>query len=97
MSGGFDPFSWRGMKKHWAVIPIIATCGAACVLCGAYVTYMLTTKPDIVYNHKRLDRYDPPHNDVGPTDNRKLFRYQVPTVHKEVQALREDIYPQKQA
>ena len=92
---GFDPFSFRGMRKHWSLIPVFTFCSLGGVLSGAYIAYMLGTKPDVVLNHKRLDRYDPPHNDVGPTENRKLFRFQVPKVIEEVENLRKEIYPQK--
>ena len=92
---GFDPFSFRGMRKHWSLIPMFTLYSFWGVMSGAYIAYMLTTKPDLVLNHKRLDRYDPPYNDVGPTENRKFFRFQVPNVIEEVENLRKEIYPQK--
>ena len=97
MPGGFDPFSWSGMRRHWSLIPVVACCGMGCVMSGGYLAYMMGTKPDVVYNHKRLDRHDPPHNDVGPTENRKLFRFEVPKVIEEVEKLRKEIYSEKQA
>merc|ERR1711893_552218 len=85
------PFTLAGIRRNWSLIPVVASCGAGVALCASYILYMCTTKPDLVWNNRRPRRLDFPHNDVGPSENRKLFRTREIPVNPEVASLQRDI------
>ncbi|KAK7095746.1 normal mucosa of esophagus-specific gene 1 protein-like isoform X2 [Littorina saxatilis] len=83
-------FGMRAFKKFPELIPLAAIIGAACVGAAGFVTYALTTKPDVRIN-KSSEL--PPWERVRPDESRKMrvVKASVYRADPEVQKLRDEI------
>jgi len=78
-------------KKHYSLIPVVAICGAGCVMSAAYIAYMATCKTDVSFRPSRWHD-DAPYKFVKPDQTTRLLPYTRPIIYDpEVVALRKEI------
>lgn len=85
-----NAFSVAALKKHWGLIPTVAICGAACVMCASYVAHMALRKPDLSWTPWRYST-DPPYVNIKPTEVRKFINMHKLNPDAEVEALKREV------
>jgi len=82
----------RTLKHHWALLPVVGICGAACVMCAGYVGYMCATKNDISFKPRSWNEISAPYQAVKAEWVNKFIRHQhTHGVNPELEALRREL------
>jgi len=84
--------SVQTLKHHWALMPVVGICGAACVMCGAYVGYMCLTKNDLSFHPRSWNTIQAPYQGVQPDNINKFFKHtRGHQIDPEIEALKREI------
>jgi len=88
--GEWSAFGFKTMKKHYALLPLVAFTGAACVMCGSYVIFMATTKADLSWTPGKYST-NPPYKDIKPTEVKKFLNMHTLNPDAEVESLKREV------
>jgi len=86
-----DLMALKTMKHHWALLPVVAICGGAVVMCGSYIGYMCLTKNDISFKPRSWNSITAPYQSVQADRVNKLIKHHAPQIDPEVLALRREL------
>lgn len=85
-------FGLNILKKHWALMPVVAICGTACVMCASYIGYMVTRKTDLSFRPRSWASESAPYQSVGATEIRKMIGHRNPlVVDPKIEALKREL------
>jgi len=80
------------LKKHWALLPVVGICGAACVMCAGYVGFMCATKSDLSFKPRSWNTHSAPYQAIKPDEIKKFFKHQHPHQYDpEIEALKREL------
>ena len=84
--------SLKTLKHHWALMPVVVICGAACTMCASYVTYMCLTKSDLSFSPRSWNTIHAPYQGVQPHTINKFFKHRRGhDIDPEIEALKREI------
>jgi len=86
-----DLLAWKTLKHHWALVPVVAICGAACVMCGGYIGYMCLMKNDISFKPRSWNTISAPYQGVKSDWVNKFIKHRTPHIDPELDALRREL------
>jgi len=66
----------KTLKSHWALLPVVGICGAACVMCAGYVGFMCVTKSDLSFHPRSWNTHSAPYQAIEPHEIKKFFNHQ---------------------
>lgn len=84
--------SLKTLSHHWALLPVVGICGAACVMCASYVGFMCLTKSDLSFHPRSWNSVAAPYQGVEPHHIKKFIKHR--NAHKidpEIEALKREI------
>lgn len=84
-------FSLASLKRHPALIPCVAICGAGALWCATYIGYMCATKPDISFRPWSWGGSDSPYMSVKPKEIRKMYNVHHYEINPEIEALKAEV------
>jgi hypothetical protein len=85
-------FALNTLKSHWALMPVVAICGTACVMCAGYIGYMCVNKADLSFRPRSWNSVSAPYQSVGATELRKFYSHKNPiVVDPEIEALKREL------
>jgi len=84
--------SIKTLGKHWALLPVVGICGAACVMCAGYVGFMCVTKSDLSFHPRSWNSIAAPYQEVKPHHIKKFIKHiNKHPVDPEIEALKREI------
>jgi hypothetical protein len=82
----------KTLKHHWALVPVVAICGGACVMCATYVGFMCLTKSDLSFHPRSWNTIAAPYQGTDPLHIKKFFTHQRKhEVDPEIEALKREL------
>jgi len=82
----------KTLKHHWALLPVVGICGAACVMCAGYVGFMCLHKTDLSFRPRSWNDNAAPYQGVEPQEIKKFIKHkQMHVINPEIEALKREI------
>jgi len=84
--------SFKTLGHHWALVPVVGICGAACVMCAGYVGFMCMTKSDLSWKPRSWNQVAAPYQGVDPLHIKKFIKHRHQhQIDPEIEALKREI------
>lgn len=79
--------------RHYSLLPLVGIAATAATLGGAYIAYVVHSKPDVSFHAKTWKKEGPPYQAVEPGENRRLLerRHEVSKPDPEIEELKREV------